>query len=253
MTTTAVLGPLTSRAPSPEKATRQAAAAAELAIDNARRGVQNLHQLTTSAIRALEDAELDSSKARLTGNSDLYVATAAEHLDRLQTHCSDMATVGREVTEHLARAGDLLQDATSSAAVLRRVDDPDLAQEAAHLGQRLAALGEVVQIAQPVAQLAARHARAAQHTSMEATAAAVLQPGTLEHTINTATRELGRADEDLRLLGTVVDRASVTARESVDAASELSDAGTRLTHKEAPPPGGPPASPAHVLGRGAAR
>jgi len=188
--------------------------AAEQAIQRARHSVEDLHDLVISAIRVLNDAELDSAKARLTDRGDFYVEAASEHMSRLQTRCGDMAEVGAELTAQLARAAEIASAANGVLVQdLGGVGADPLVSEAAQLGPRIAVLAEMVNLARPMAELAADHVAGARSASLELTASALLGPRSLEHSICSAGRELGRADEDIRLLETVVDRAAASARQ----------------------------------------
>ena len=195
---------------------------AEQAVGRARRVVDELHTAINSALRVLDDAELDSAKARLSDRGDYYLEAAGEHLSRLQRRCSDNAELADELTGHLERASqaiadahDLLQDADTS--------DPEIASEGAQLKPRLAVVGEMIALAKPVAQLAAQHVETAHHASRDVTALGLLEPVSLERSIATAGKELGRADEDVRLLENVVDHAAANARQSAGIASDITD------------------------------
>jgi len=219
--------------------------AAEQAVGRARRVVEDLHTTIASALRVLDDAELDSAKARLADRGDFYLEAAVEHLGRLQTRCSDMPQLTHELDGHLTRASraiaearDLLENADSSS--------PEGAIDVAQLKPRVAIVGEMVSLAKPMARLAAQHVDSARRASQEVTPPALLEPVTLERSIVTAGKELGRADEDVRLLEDVVDHAAVSARQSAGIASEISDnARSRMAeHGRDPAPG----SAAPVLG-----
>lgn len=113
---------------------------AEQAVGRARRVVDELHTTVNSALGVLDDAELDSAKARLSDRDDYYLEGAGEHLSRLQRRCSDNAELVDELTGHLERASqaiadahDLLQDADTS--------DPEFASQVAQLKPRLAVVG----------------------------------------------------------------------------------------------------------------
>ena len=57
--------------------------------------VEDLHATIESALRVLDDAELDSAKARLTDRGDFYLEAAAEHLAgsrRRATTCRNKPT-----------------------------------------------------------------------------------------------------------------------------------------------------------------
>ncbi|WP_121256558.1 hypothetical protein [Nocardioides ferulae] len=195
---------------------------AEQAVGRARRVVDELHTTINSALRVLDDAELDSARARLSDRGDHYLEAAGEHLDGLQTRCEDAKHLIHGVYGHLdlavqalAALGDLLSaaDGLDSAVVA------DLAD----LRPRIAVVSEMVILAKPVARAAVRHVESARAAARQATPASLLEPVTLERSIATAGKELGRADEDVRLLENVVDHAAANARQSVGIASEITD------------------------------
>lgn len=193
--------------------------AAERSLRRAGMAVQDLHDTVNSALRVLDDAELDSAKSRLTdGRGDLYLEAAADHLGRLQTRCEDMVTVADEVAGHLAHAERAL---TEAATLLDQVDpsDPAIAQ----LRPRLTVLDEMVQLAKPVVRDAHDHLESAGLMSRNMPATALLEPQDPDRTIRNAGKELGRADEDVRLLDRVVERATSTAHQTTGLAAEISD------------------------------
>jgi hypothetical protein len=204
-----------------------AVAAADDAIRRARRTVEDLHDTVTSAMRVLYDAEIDSAKARLSDRGNFYLEAAAEHLSRLQTRCTDMRVLTGELTDHLDKAARVVEQANNMTNDLRRSTDPQIAQEASHLSPRIAVLAEIVDLARPVADLAAKHVEKAREASPDVTAPSMLDPRSLEHSIRSAGQELGRADEDLRLLETVVERAAISAHQSGRVANEISDTARR--------------------------
>jgi hypothetical protein len=195
---------------------------AEQSVGRARGVVEELHTTVNSALGVLDDAELDSAKARLSDRGDYYLEAAGDHLARLQRRCSDNAELVDELTGHLERASQAIADAHD---VLRDVDtsDPVLASEVAQLKPRLAVVGEMIELAKPIARLAAQHVDSAHLAAKNVTPPSLLEPVTLERSIATAGKELGRADEDVRLLGNVVDHAAASARESAGIASEITD------------------------------
>lgn len=195
---------------------------AEQAVGRARRVVDELHNTISSALRVLDDAELDSAKARLGDRGDYYLEAAGEHLSRLRRRCSDNAELADELTGHLERASqaiaeahDLLQDVDTS--------DPEIASEVAQLKPRLAVVGEMIDLAKPMARLTAQHVDSAQRAAQQVTPPSLLEPVTLERSIAASGKELGRADEDLRLLENVVDHAAANARQSAGIARDIID------------------------------
>lgn len=87
--------------------------AAEQAVSRARWVVDELHDHIASALRVLDDAELDSAKARLSDRGAFYLEAAGEHLGRLQNRCRDMPELTHEVFSHLNRATESITDARS--------------------------------------------------------------------------------------------------------------------------------------------
>lgn len=195
---------------------------AEQAVTRARHVAEELHTTINSALRVLDDAELDSAKARLSDRGDYYLEAAGEHLSRLQRRCTDNAELTHALTGHLERASQAVADAHD---LLRDADTTDRALErnVAQLKPRLAVVGEMIDLAKPMARLAAQHVGSAHLAAQQATPPCVLEPVTLERSIATAGKELGRADEDVRLLENVVDHAAVSAHQSVGIATEITD------------------------------
>jgi len=191
---------------------------AEQAVGRARRVVEELQTTVTSALRVLDDAELDSAKARLTDRGDFYLEAASEDLGRLQTRCNDIPELTRELFGHLNRASESLNEARGFLD-LADTSDPVVAGDVAQLKPRIAVVGEMVALAKPVAQ----HVDSGRRASQDVTPPALLEPVTLDRSIRTAGKELGRADEDVRLLGDVVDHAATSARQSAAIAAEISD------------------------------
>ena len=129
-----------------------------------------------------------------------------------------MPELTRELFGHLNRASESLTEARGFLD-LADTSDPVVAGDVAQLKPRIAVVGEMVALAKPVAQLAAQHVDSARRASQDVTPPALLEPVTLERSIATAGKELGRADEDVRLLGDVVDHAATSARQSAGIAS----------------------------------
>ncbi len=216
---------------------------AERAVGRARRVVEDIQTTITSALRVLDDAELDSAKARLADRGDFYLEAASEHLGRLQTRCNEMPEQTRELFGHLNRASESLNEARG---FLDRAEpsNPVVAGDVAQLKPRIAVVGEMVALAKPVAQLAAQHVDSARRASQDVTPPTLLEPVTLDRSIRTAGKELGRADEDVRLLGDVVDHAATSARQSAGIAAEISDNARRRMSEHGRDPDASAAAPA---------
>ena len=64
----------------------------------------------------------------------------------------------------------------------------------------------------------------------------LMKMSNVERSTAIAGKELGRADEDVRLLGNVVDRAAASARESASIASEITDNARRRMSEQSRDP-----------------
>lgn len=211
--------------------------AAEQAVQRARRVVEEFQEVVTSALRVLDDAELDSAKSRLGDRSDFYLEAAAEHLGRLQTRCNELPNLATELDTHLGRAAVAVDEARDRLAEVD-INDPALAADVDQLQPRVAILSEVLNLARPIAQLASGHVESAREASREVTAPGLLEPQTLERSLRAAGSQLDRADEDVRLLETVVERAASQAHESAGIATEISDNARRRMDAHRDHPGG---------------
>ena len=87
-------------------------------------------------------------------------------------------------------------------------------------GQHVVDLGEPQQ---PREDEEEEHVDGAHVAARQATPTSLLELVTLESSIATAGKELGRADEDVRLLENVVDHAAANARQSAGIASDITD------------------------------
>jgi hypothetical protein len=221
--------------------------AADQAVQRARRGVEEFQEIVTSALRVLDDAELDSAKSRLSDRGGFYLDAATEHLGRLQTRCEELPDVATELDTHLARAAIAVDEARDR---LSEVDtrDPALAADVEQLQPRVAILHEVVNLARLIAHLASDHVESAREASREVTAPGLREPQTLERNLRAAGSQLDRAHEDVRLLETVVERAASQAHESVGIATEICDNARKRMDAHRDDPGGH--SPGHGPGHG---
>lgn len=195
---------------------------AELALGHARRVVDDLHTTITAALRVLDDAEIDSAKARLTDRGDFYLEAAGEHVARLQSRVVDLPHQTYRFYGYLTLAAASLAEARGHLAETGSAD-PDLARELVQLSARIATVEEMISVAKPIARQVTRHVDNALHACEQVTPATVLEPMTLDRSIGTSGRDLSRADEDARLLGDVVDRAESNAHHATFLAGEISD------------------------------
>lgn len=211
--------------------------AAEQAVQRACGTVEHLHAKVVSALQVLDDAELESAKARL-NRRDTYLGVAAEHLDRLQSRFEAVAELAAEFDSHLSDAAEAVKQAGDMLAGVDNTD-PDTA-DIAQLRPRVAALGELVELARPIAALAVKHLESAREASHQVTAQGLLVPQSLERSIRATGAAIRHADEDVRLLDGVVDRAAMSARQSAGVATEISDNAARrmASARRAAEPGG---------------
>lgn len=195
---------------------------AERAIGHARRVVDDLHTTIASALRVLEDVELDAAKARLTDRRDFYLGVAVEHLGRLQSRVVDLPHQTNGFYGYLTLAASSIADAHD------HLNQPEssnlsLAREVAQLSTRVAVVDNLISVAKPIARLVIRHVDSALSACEQVTQATLLESMGLERSIETAGRELSRADEDVHVLGDVVDHAESNARQASRLADEISD------------------------------
>lgn len=199
--------------------------AAEQAVVRALGTVERLHSQIASALRVLEDAELDSAKSRLTERKGFYLEVAAEHLGRLQSRFEAVAELSAEFDAHLADAAEAVEQAGDMLADVDNTD-PETA-DLAQLRPRVAALGELVELARPIAAQAVKHLDSARQASHDVTAQQLLAPQSLARSIRATGAAIGHADEDVRVLDGIVGRAAMTARQSSGVANEVSDNAAR--------------------------
>ncbi len=231
---------MTTVAPSAALEATAAVFATGRAIQRVRRCVEDLHDLATSALRVLDEAELDANSARLAHHGDLYVEAVADHMSRLQARCTDMAEIGAELGTQLAQASRSLAEASQLVDRVAASDDPQVAEAAAYLQPRLAVLGEVVELAKPFAELVRSHVENAHRISSGINAGTLTNGPTVSTPVlglGEAGRELDRADEDVRMVGRLIDRAEAIAHESVGVAVEISEvARKRMAEVTTQPP-----------------
>lgn len=206
--------------------------AAERELRLALRAVDDMHELATSALWVLGDADLDAAKSHLTDRTDYYLEAADGHLRRLQTRCADLDSLVPELRQHLGRAGEALRVASSMAENLASSPNPQLSATAAELRPRIAVLTELVDLARPVVDQVASRTESAFEASRQVTRVELLEARTLEHTLRVAGREMARADEDINVLASVVTRADRTAHQAADTAAELIEPLTRSADRK---------------------
>lgn len=215
--------------------------AAEHAVQRGCRVVEEFQEVVTSALRILDDAELDSSKSRLSDRDAFYLEAAAEHLGRLQARCNEVPNLTTELDTHLGRASAAVDQACARLAEFD-TNTSAMTADVEQLKPRVAILGEVISLARSIAHVASDQVQRARQASRELTAPSPLDPQPVERSLRAAGRHLERADEGVRLLENVVERAVRRAHESVGIATAISDTARERMDAHRDHPGGPPES-----------
>jgi hypothetical protein len=156
--------------------------AAEQAIGRARRTLDDLHGTGTSAIGHLGEVELELARARLTGRGDFYLEVAVGLMGCLRAPWKALSELSAELVAHLALAATAARNATELVATVGTTD-PRVRAEVAQLRPRVAVLDEMVELARRLAQTATHHVVDAHRASLDVTPPALLEPKTLERSI----------------------------------------------------------------------
>lgn len=198
--------------------------AAEASVRRAAALVDDLKTTVRHALRVLDDTELESAKARLSGRSEMSGELLAEDMTRLRASCADTDPVARDLTErlddasaHVDRAVGILEEQATAT------DDRWVSLAAAQLGTRVAQISDVVAVAVPLARTAAQHAESASDVGQRLISSPTVEPAAVDRALAAAGAELGRADEDARILEDIVDRVATSAHRSVVLAEEVSE------------------------------
>lgn len=203
----------------------------------ARLRLDDLHQGVSTASTALSEAEL---QARGLSPESWMQSIASEDLGRVGRLCDSAALVGVEIASHLKTAGESIEDARRA---LERVDRGGLegpaAADLAALEARTAAIGEVVDLALPMATAASEHLYSAAHgvgagrtPGGYATGVQTI-PAVAFGSLSVVSNDLGRAEADERHLGRTVDRAEASiAKVATEAECITGDARARLGHSQ---------------------
>lgn len=227
--------------------------AVEQSVRRARETVEDLREFTRSALRILDESEMDASPTGTT-KSDLdghHLEAAADQLTRLTNRCTTMDDVSVELIERLDRAASTLEHAGTLIDELSGDIDAEMAQSVtqtvAQLRPRLAAVSDMVEVARPMSQTLRQNITAARTASHAVTSAALADrhhddAQRLGHSARTAGQHLHRADEDAMLSEAVIDRAGVAVRQAARVAGDLADLARRLPGAQQPWSPGAPAS-----------
>ncbi|SMX87432.1 hypothetical protein BSP109_02214 [Brevibacterium sp. Mu109] len=203
---------------------------AEQSVRRARETVEDLRELTRSALRVLDEAETEAAHADTTESDPdgRHLEAVADHLSRLTSRCTTIGEISHELNEHLEQATAALARAGRLIDELDDDIDPQATQTVAQLAPRLAMVSDMVEVARPMSQTLSHNIASASTASQVLTPATLMGPRTVDPrqvaaSIRSAGQYLHRADEDARLAETVLDRAGATSRQTGRVAGELAD------------------------------
>ena len=189
-------------------------------VTPARLSVEDLHRGVLAASRALSKAELS---ARGLNPESWMQSVSPEDMRRVGRLCDSAAVIGVEIASHLRMAAEAIQDARRT---LERVDrrgiEGRVAANLAALEARTAAVGEVVDLALPMATAASEHLYSAAHgVGAGHAAGGEHSPAVTFGSLRLVSNDLGRADADERHLGRRVDRAEASIVRVADEAEYI--------------------------------
>lgn len=202
--------------------------AAEESVRRAGTLVNDLKTTVKHALRVLDDAELESAKARLSGRSATSGELLAEDVIRLQASCADIAPIARDLTQRLDEASS--QVVRAAGILDEHAAAPGerwMSRAGVELGARVAVIADLVAVAGPMAHTAAEHAASASEAGQRLVSSPTIEPAAVDRALAAAGTELGRADEDARILEDIVDRVATSAHRSVVLAEEVSEEASR--------------------------
>lgn len=209
--------------------------AAEASVRRAAALVDDLTTAVRHALRVLDDTELESAKARLSGRSEMSGELLAEDMTRLRASCDDIAPIAHDLTQrlddataHVDRAAGILEEDATAA------EDRSVSLAAAQLGTRVALICDLVAVAVPMARTAAEHATCASDVGQLLISSPTVEPAAVDRALAAAGAELGRADEDVRILEDIVDRVAISAHRSLALAEEVSEEASRARMRDHP-------------------
>lgn len=212
---------------------------AEQSVRRARESVEDLRELTKSAMRVLDEAETEVAHAGTT-ESELdgrHLEAVADHLSRLMSRCTTIGEISVELSEHLEQATTALERAGRLLDELGGDIDPRSAQTVAQLAPRLAVVSDLVEVARPMSQTLSHNIASARTASQVLTPGALAGPRTVNPrqvgaSLRSAGQYLHRADEDAQLTETVLERAGATSRHTGRVAGELADHARQSPHEQ---------------------
>ena len=203
----------------------------------ARLALDDLHRGVSAAATALSEAEL---VARGVSPDAWMQSVAPEDLSHVGRLCDSAASVGVEIASHLKMASESIEDARRTLERVERggLEGPTAVSLAA-LEARTAAVGEVVDLALPMATAASEHLYSAAHgvgagrtPGGYATGVQTI-PAVTFGSLSVVSNDLGRAEADERHLGRTVDRAEASiAQVATEAECITADARARLGHSQ---------------------
>lgn len=212
---------------------------AEQSVRRARESVEDLRELTRSAIRVLDEADTEAAHAH-TAESDpdqRHLEAVADHLSRLTGRCTTIGEINVELGEHLEQATAALERAGRLIDELTGDIDSQAAQTVAQLAPRLAVVSDMVDVARPMSR-ALSHNIASAHTASQGLTPPALagtptiDPRQVGASLRSAGQHLHRADEDAQLTETVLDRAGASSRQTARVASELANHARQSPHEQ---------------------
>jgi len=217
------------------------------ALAHARHLVDELHQSVRSAIRYLDDTELDAAKAQLCepDRRERFLEAAVDGLGHVSARCRSGRDVSADLVDVVAKAGRHLDQATRLAE-----GHPDGAR---YLTPQLDALRDLLAVTEPIARASFTHLNTAHSLASRAAGqwidhAADATP--LHQAVVTVGHEVARADEDVRLADLAVDRIHGAAARTANLALEINDtARSRMAAEQQRPAGAGPAAGGYGPGR----
>lgn len=194
------------------------------ALLSARHLVDELHQIVRSASHYLDETELDAAKAQLCepDRRDRFMEAALDGLGHVSARCRSGRDVSADLVDVVAKAGRHLDQATRLAGSY-----PDGSRD---LMPQMDALRDLMAVTEPIARAAFTHLRNAHDIASGAAlidAAVNWDAVRLQQQITTVGHEVSRADEDVRLADTAVDRVHGAASRTANLALGINDATRR--------------------------
>lgn len=219
--------------------------AAEQSFRKARETVDELGQLTRSALRALDEVELELHES---AHRKHRLDIASDGLAGLNRRCLAIGEVSDELTTHLMRATAMLEHVDQLIDAIGVDTDPSVAQVLRQMRPRLAALADLVELARPMSQSLTRNTSSAGDLSSAAASTTLpgspgLDAGPLERITRAGGQSLHRADEDVALMEAVIERAEASVIQTTTVVGEAVDLARHRPRQHHAPSDGAPRPP----------